>query len=79
MKDEPHLKHARNIDFFGCSMCGLAFKPNHNDQSEMVRLFHEHVRAVHPTKKPREDVNQAAARVVRDTRSSQALAGGVFI
>jgi len=65
MAKEPYLKPSKeHREFFQCSVCELAFKPNPNDQGEMIRLFNEHLRIVH--KEPREDVNQAAARIVRE-------------
>ncbi|MGO9952886.1 MAG: hypothetical protein ACLPN1_11850 [Dissulfurispiraceae bacterium] len=67
MSDKPQLKPVNgHPGYFGCSACGVAFKPNPNDQGEMTQLFIEHLRICSGKKKPREDVNQAAARIVRE-------------
>jgi hypothetical protein len=52
--------------FYYCSVCNDLFKPNPENPNEMRTTFEFHVRAAHAAKKPREDVNQAAARIVRE-------------
>jgi hypothetical protein len=49
-----------------CSLCGERFKPNPANHGEMRTTFRVHVGAKHSGETPREDVNQAAARVVRE-------------
>ena len=51
---------------YECSECGWAFKPKSPDEGELVRSFNEHQQLAHPKKNPREDVNQTAARIVRE-------------
>ncbi len=47
-----------------CPVRGEVFKSNPVEQGEMARLIEFHLEVVHGKKKPREDVNKTAARVV---------------
>jgi hypothetical protein len=52
--------------YYECSKCGKMIDAPEDEPQTLEKLFIEHVKSEHPTaKKPREDVNQAAARVVR--------------
>ena len=50
------------------NLCEAEFRPNPDHLGEMSNMFAAHVRLSHPDDKTiREDVNQAAARIVRKT------------
>jgi hypothetical protein len=71
MTTEAHLKrhydeNGKPTGLYECSFCGELFKPNPANQGEMRTTFVFHVEAAHKTDKSREDVNQAAARIVRE-------------
>ena len=53
-------------EFYYCSECKELFKPNPSNHGEMRQTFRFHVAAKHKPTRGKEDVNQAAARVVRE-------------
>jgi hypothetical protein len=54
-------------DIFQCSLCGIEFRPHPTLRTAMVQEFKDHLRAVHDARgKPREAVNQAAARIAKE-------------
>lgn len=56
-----------NWVYYECSKCGKMSIPDLNDGAVMPNLFKAHVVSEHSAKrKPREDVNQVAARIVRE-------------
>jgi len=59
-------KSGKPMDSYLCSLCGDRFKPNPQNHGEMRTTFRLHVLAKHSGETPREDVNQAAARVMRE-------------
>jgi hypothetical protein len=62
-----HDEDGRPTGLYECSICGELFKPNPANQGEMRTTFVIHRETAHKAqKKPREDVNQAAARVVKE-------------
>lgn len=53
--------------YYECSKCGKMIDAKPDDPEHLKRLFMEHVKSDHAKEiEPREDVNQAAARVVRE-------------
>jgi hypothetical protein len=72
MKYHPHLAPVKiKGKFTGdykCSLCDTNFRPHPTNQGVMATEFAAHVGTAHhrQKRKPREDVNQAAARVVRE-------------
>ena len=58
----PHLIADRNQNVKRCSVCKHPF----DAETSMSRAFAEHVRTAHKPGQISEDVNQAAARVVRE-------------
>lgn len=71
-RTDPYLKPQKDAKGkltgdFECSACGTMFRPHPTKQSALTDEFTTHKRLSHPQeRKPREDVNQAAARVVRE-------------
>jgi hypothetical protein len=56
--------------YYQCSKCRALIDAKRDDKEALQRLFIEHVKSAHPVKKnPREDVNQGAARVVKEATS----------
>jgi hypothetical protein len=47
-----------------CSVCGYPFSIN--EEPALTRAFVEHIRKAHHAGQETEDVNQAAARIVRE-------------
>jgi hypothetical protein len=73
MENEPKLlpviRGGKSTGFFKCSLCEIEFSPDLNKPGAMREEFTNHLFLSHSTpkaKKPREDVNQAAARVIRE-------------
>jgi hypothetical protein len=72
MGKEGHLTAAKNrkgrfSGYYKCSLCQAEFRPNLNNLGEISKMFAAHLRLSHPDdKKPLEDVNQAAVRIVRE-------------
>lgn len=62
-KAEPHLIVNDNLQ--RCSLCGYAFPAD--VKLSMTVAFAEHLLKAHKPGQTSEDVNQAAARIVRDT------------
>jgi hypothetical protein len=65
------LKSIKNKDDkssgdYECSLCSERFRPNPNDPGEMAKTFNAHTATRHPGMKVHEDVNQAAARIIRE-------------
>jgi hypothetical protein len=58
----PHWTASGNVR--RCSVCGYPFPP---DVKLIDAAFAEHLRKVHRPGQTSEDVNQAAARIVRET------------
>ncbi len=53
--------------YYECSKCGKMIDAGSDAPVTLEKLFIEHVKSDHPSeRKPREDVNQAAARVIRE-------------
>jgi hypothetical protein len=53
--------------YYECSKCGKMIDAPPDDPETLEKLFIRHVKSEHPTeRKPREDVNRAAARVVQE-------------
>jgi hypothetical protein len=72
MAKPAYLKPVKDINgkftgYYHCSKCRVRFKPHPFDQGIMTQEFSAHLREAHaPKQKPREDVNQAAARIVSE-------------
>jgi hypothetical protein len=73
MANEPHLEAVTDrqgicAGIHRCSVCNAEFSSSPNKPGELALAFNVHVEHVHTAKKrkPREDVNQAAARIVRE-------------
>jgi predicted small metal-binding protein len=72
MGKEGHLTAAKDrkgrfSGYYKCSLCEAEFRPNLNDLAEISKTFAAHLRVSHSEdKKPLEDVNQAAVRIVRE-------------
>ena len=73
MANEPHLEAVRDSQgicagIHRCSVCNAEFSSSPNKPGELALAFNVHVEHVHTAKKrkPREDVNQAAARIVKE-------------
>ena len=74
MAKEPHLISVKIkgkvTGDYKCSRCDTVFRPHPVGQGVMAREFALHLAQVHkrPKRKPRADVNQAAARIVREAK-----------
>jgi hypothetical protein len=73
MAKQRYLKPIKDLNgkftgYYRCSQCKVRFKPHPSNQEAMTQEFFAHLRDAHPPKKKaaREDVNQAAARVIRE-------------
>lgn len=52
---------------YRCVLCDMEFRPDPAKPASMHQEFQTHLQQAHPSrKKTREDVNQAAARIVRE-------------
>jgi hypothetical protein len=72
MKINPYTRalHPKTVNdddgrwlYYECSKCGELIDAKHEDKEGLEKLFLAHVKSNHP---PREDVNQAAARIIRE-------------
>jgi hypothetical protein len=64
-------RNGRFSGYYKCSLCEAEFRPNPDRLGEMPNMFATHIRLSHPADKAtREDMNQAAARIVRKAAGS---------
>ena len=71
MRRGPYLQQIKDADgkladIFQCSLCGIEFRPHPTIPTAMAQEFKVHLHAIHYARgKPREAVNQAAARIAK--------------
>ena len=69
-RSDPYLRpckdaRKRPTSDFECSVCGTVFRPHPTKPGAITEEFTAHLRLSHP-RREKEDVNQAAARIVRE-------------